>query len=277
MNYYMINDKSEGQNLIVPWWSITKTVMAVTVLRLCEAGILQLDRSYLGLEVTLEQLLRHESGLNDYGGHPAYKKSVESSEKAWPFDNILSQIADFSYPKGSFNYSNIGYGYIKRIIEESTQMAMIDVMKRYVFEPLHISDVRMLIQYEPILGLRMDYDPNWVYHGLLVGPMASGCHFLKAIMAGELLADKSMESFMTTHVLDFNLPGRPILQPAYALGMMVDLRDDDLLRYGHNGAGPDSFTILNYFPAYDTVIMVFSQTMSEAALEEEMLRKIRSS
>jgi CubicO group peptidase (beta-lactamase class C family) len=52
----------------VPWWSFTKTVLAVAALRLVERGVLSLDEKIAGEPFTLAHLLRHEAGFPDYGG-----------------------------------------------------------------------------------------------------------------------------------------------------------------------------------------------------------------
>jgi CubicO group peptidase (beta-lactamase class C family) len=55
-----------GDVMSVPWWSFSKTVVAATALRLVDQGRLSLDEPQRD-GFTLRQLLRHESGLRDYG------------------------------------------------------------------------------------------------------------------------------------------------------------------------------------------------------------------
>ena len=53
--------------LMAPWWSFTKTVLAATALSLVRDGLIGLDDPIPDQPFTLRQLLRHEAGLADYG------------------------------------------------------------------------------------------------------------------------------------------------------------------------------------------------------------------
>ncbi len=60
-----IQASHQGQ-LIVPWWSFTKTVLAATAISLLRDRLIELDTEILNEPFTLRQLLRHEAGLADY-------------------------------------------------------------------------------------------------------------------------------------------------------------------------------------------------------------------
>lgn len=79
-------DRSE---LMVPWWSFTKTVLAATALSLVRDGLVGLDDPVLDQPFTLRQLLRHEAGLADYGELAEYHSAVKNSEPAWPADEMM--------------------------------------------------------------------------------------------------------------------------------------------------------------------------------------------
>src|SRR5687767_1666123 len=67
-----------------PIYSITKALTAICALRLAEDGLLRLDVAIEGWlpevklpeTVTLTHLLRHTSGLRDYGPLPEYHQAV---------------------------------------------------------------------------------------------------------------------------------------------------------------------------------------------------------
>ena len=71
---------------VFPIYSITKTLTAICVLRLVETGSLRLvdaARQWLPdvsipTAITLTHLLRHTSGLRDYGPVPAYHEAVRA-------------------------------------------------------------------------------------------------------------------------------------------------------------------------------------------------------
>lgn len=52
-----------GGSVPLPWWSFTKTALAIALLRLSERGRVSLDEVVEGKRYTPVQLLRHEAGL----------------------------------------------------------------------------------------------------------------------------------------------------------------------------------------------------------------------
>jgi CubicO group peptidase (beta-lactamase class C family) len=76
---YALDKRGQGHGsagVIVPWWSFTKTVIAVACLRAVEDGLLSLDEPLRASKHSLRQLLRHEAGLPDYGAWPDYQRAV---------------------------------------------------------------------------------------------------------------------------------------------------------------------------------------------------------
>lgn len=69
-SHWIRESGSEGgqgdAGLILPYWSFTKTALAICALKLAEAGRLDLDAPARGAAFTLRQLLRHSAGLPDY-------------------------------------------------------------------------------------------------------------------------------------------------------------------------------------------------------------------
>ena len=76
----------------VPWWSFTKTVLAVCALSLVEEGLLSLDERPWDAPYTFAHLLRHEAGLPDYGGLKRYHEDVASGRAPWPVDRLLAAV-----------------------------------------------------------------------------------------------------------------------------------------------------------------------------------------
>jgi CubicO group peptidase (beta-lactamase class C family) len=126
--------------------SISKLVVALGVMRLVEAGTLDLDRDvsdYLGWPVrnpafsdkpiTLRHLLSHTSGLRDgvdytipYGGTV---RSTLADAKAW----------EPAHPPGTyFTYANVGFPVIASIMEKVTAERFDRLMARLVFTPLKL-------------------------------------------------------------------------------------------------------------------------------------------
>lgn len=74
-----------------PYWSFTKTVIAICALKLQEAGSLDLDAPLQGARYTLRQLLNHTAGLPDYHSLLDYHRAVARDEEPWPREKLLER------------------------------------------------------------------------------------------------------------------------------------------------------------------------------------------
>src|SRR5262245_19745136 len=140
------NDPTCGESdAVFPWWSITKTVFAAAVLRLADSGRLSLDNLYRERPYTIRQLLQHTAGLNTYGG-PPYRAAVAAGDPIWPVAELLARVkADrliFDPGKG-WAYSNVGYLFVRQLIEETVDMEINEALRVLVFEPMGIHRTRI--------------------------------------------------------------------------------------------------------------------------------------
>jgi D-alanyl-D-alanine carboxypeptidase len=115
---------------LFPIYSITKTLTAISVLRLAEIGTLRLGDSVrqwlpalnVPAEITLTQLLRHTSGLRDYGPLPEYHKAVRTDpDKPWTraqFDAAAEGTALCAGRK--LGLLNVGYMLLIDVVEYVT-------------------------------------------------------------------------------------------------------------------------------------------------------------
>jgi CubicO group peptidase (beta-lactamase class C family) len=126
--------------------SISKLVVALAVMRLVEAGTLDLDRdvsSWLGwrlrnpafpdVPITLRLLLSHQSSLTDGADYlvPLGEKLEARLGNATAWDSVNA-------PGRYFRYSNINFPVIGSVIERATGERFDQVMMRTVFRPLKI-------------------------------------------------------------------------------------------------------------------------------------------
>lgn len=162
---------------ITPWWSFTKTVLAATALSLVRDGLIELDEPVLNQPFTLRQLLRHEAGLADYGELAEYHAAVAGNEDAWPVIEMMQRLegARLRYSLGTgWRYSNVGYLFVVRLIEQLTELTLEESIRRRILTPLGLSSVRFAKTRADLKecqgGNTLNCDPAWVYHGLLMAP-----------------------------------------------------------------------------------------------------------
>lgn len=236
--------RDERGDLIVPWWSFGKTIIAATALRLVEQDKLSLDAS-LG-DYTLRQLLRHEAGLTDYGGLAAYHQAVAAGEKPWSTPQMLARACaerPIYRPGAGWAYSNIGYQKIRNLIEDAHGGDLGLAAGALVLDPLGVEDARLAMRPQDLAGVEMGadrhYDPRWVYHGLFVGPLSAAAALLDRLMvpASSPLSEDSLIAMRETHALPQNATP-PWTTPAYGLGLMCSGTKNGWAVEGHTGGGP---------------------------------------
>ncbi|MBA1201480.1 beta-lactamase family protein [Pseudomonas capeferrum] len=233
--------------LMVPWWSFTKTVLAATALSLVRDGLIRLDDPILAQPFTLRQLLRHEAGLADYGELAEYHAAVTNSEPAWSANEMMQRLdgARLRYSPGTgWRYSNVGYLLIGRLIERLTDLTLDEAVIQRALSPLGLSNVRFAKTRADLQTTHLEstsnYDPAWVYHGLLIGPISQAALFLDRLLCGDLLSTGLLQEMQTARILGGPIPGRPWITPGYGLGVMQGSIDGGYSLCGHTGCGPGS-------------------------------------
>jgi D-alanyl-D-alanine carboxypeptidase len=143
-------------------YSITKTFTAALILELVNEGILSLNdpvRKFLPLDqinpglngdVTISQLLAHESGYSDFLLSQDLQVAVAfQPTRVWsPFESI-----SFAYQENKAGtvrkYSSTNYIILGAIIEVATGQKIEDLFRQRFFNPLHLSSM-YLAGREPI-------------------------------------------------------------------------------------------------------------------------------
>lgn len=232
---------------IVPWWSVGKTVLAAAALALVRDGKLALDEPVAGKAFTLRQLLQHRAGLSNYGPLPEYKAAVARGDEPWTDEEMLarSDAQRLRYPPGEgWDYSNIGYWTVCRLIEQAAGTSLGAALRALVFAPLGLGNARLAETKADLNDVRMGaaagYHPRWVYHGLVVGPLTEAALFMDRLLTGELLPPDLLNEMRTPHPLGGPLEGRPWKTTGYGLGLMIGTFENDLPVMGHTGGGPGS-------------------------------------
>lgn len=136
--------------------SISKTITAITALRLVEQGALTLDApvgqllaDHLGLvqydadarSITLRRLLSHTAGMPK-GDNLMFGNGAASCAE------IATRTLASSVGGSGFNYSNVGYCVLTVLIEAVTGKAYERVVNDELLEPLGIDGMRITSTYE---------------------------------------------------------------------------------------------------------------------------------
>lgn len=273
----------EQPDVTVPWWSFTKTVLAAAALSLVRDGLIGLDEGVPEGPFTLRQLLRHEAGLADYSELADYHTAVARHETPWSAAEMLQRLdaTRLRYAPGDgWRYSNVGYLFIARLIARVTGLRLEEALTQRVFAPLGLSRIRLATTRADlayvIMGAASTYDPGWVYHGLLVGPLVEAALCLDRLLDGHLLPQSLLREMQTVRTLGGPIAGRPWVAPGYGLGLMQGMVESGLTLSGHTGVGPGS--IIAVYRCIDgnstASCAVFDESGNEGAVEAEVVRHL---
>ena len=126
------------------------------------------------------------------------------------------------------------------VTEEELQPAL----DRLVLRPLGIEGARLASARHDLdnveMGQTRDYDPRWVYHGLLVGPLSQAALLLDRLLSGDLLPPELTAAMLEHHPVGGPIATRPWTTPGYALGLMSGGIIGGATMTGHTGGGPGS-------------------------------------
>ncbi|WP_392545049.1 serine hydrolase domain-containing protein [Oryzobacter telluris] len=232
--------------------SITKTFVAVEVLRLRDAGRLDLaDRFGAHVpgsafdDVSLEQLLTHAAGVQAESQGPWWERTPGGS-----WDELVGSGVGQRFRAGRrFHYTNVGYGALGRLLEVLHGKGWFEVVRDELLEPLGMTrtttrptgsaaqglavhpfaDV-LLPEPEHDAGAMAPAGQLWT----TVTDLARWATFLGGETAGLLSAETLAEMVEPHHVVDE--PGKP-WTGAHGLGWQV-WNVDGVRSAGHGGSMP---------------------------------------
>jgi CubicO group peptidase (beta-lactamase class C family) len=278
------SDLLEGtvaQRLAVPWWSFTKTALATAALCLVAQGRLRLDGPFNGRPYTLRHLLQHRAGVPDYGSLSSYHEAVRRGEKPWDVATLLDQVKpdrlEFQ-PGQGWQYSNVGYLFVRQKIEEVTGRDIGSALNQLIFDALGLTSVRVATTVEDLAdtawGNKSGYDPGWVYHGLLIGTADDAVRFLHRLILAEVLPSAILAEMTTLVPLGGPLPNRPWEATGYGLGLMIGQFASAGPTLGHSGAAPASVSAVYHFGGLSEprTVAAFAEEKDEGLTEYEAAR-----
>lgn len=263
--------------------SAGKVFVSVGILQLIEQNklslkstlneILSIDLGQIDMNVTIEQLLTHTSGVPDY-----FDESVmDDYEELWKdFPNYrirrnqdllpLFIHKPMQYPKGTkFSYNNSGFVLLGLIIEEITQMPFDLYLKKHVFDPCIMSSTGYfeLDRLPSNCATSYIYDENTdtlrsnIYSVDAKGTGAGGCFipvedvqlFWKALLSYQLLSKDMTEQMLSVHAEDED--------SAYGYGIWIRKRTEGNSYY-FTGSDPGVSFMSEYVPSLDLITVLVS-------------------
>ncbi|MDT9598698.1 serine hydrolase domain-containing protein [Sphingosinicella rhizophila] len=258
--------------------SITKQFAAAAVMRLVEAGRLDLDAlaaKYIPEmastgPITVRMLLNQTSGLRNYSGREfAEQQKIDRTPKQM-LDYILGQpeLMNFS-PGDRFEYSNSNYFLLGVMVERVGARPLQDTLGDLIRDAGlkqtavdHASDIvpqradgYALIDEKPGRFRKADYVSmdNAGGAGVLRSTPSDLVKWHQALFAGRVVKKRSLQQMLKTGTLN---NGRPVLRddspiaqgkPAYGFGLEVGTFDG-LQAIGHGGSVPGYTSYVVTFP-----------------------------
>jgi D-alanyl-D-alanine carboxypeptidase len=272
----------EGEVEIAPdarfsLYSITKTVISTMILRLIEGrdsivldDTLQAYFPSLPIEtpVPIRHVLNHTSGLSSYGTTREYHDAVRAHpDTPWSDDEFLERTIATELlflPGHGWRYSNIGYLLLRQLLEQETGTSFPNIVRSYLGRPFGLESFSGAATLEDASDLTPGfstalsdngtvenvsprYHPGWVSHGLVTSTAADVARFLDLLFEPGKLVESSL--------LEQMLIGAPVAEthnwmvnPAYGLGLMMDIANQFGVVAGHTGGGPGYATAAYHFP-----------------------------
>lgn len=244
--------------------SITKSYTATMILQLMERGEMSLNTTLITYfpdmpnadQITIEQMLRHQSGLVNFTNSRDYLEYSTTTKSREDMLELFEAIGTSFEPGKKTEYSNTAYVLLGYIIEEVTGVSYANALREMVTEPLGLTST--------YFGSGIDSEKNeadsFVYHqgnwlpalitnlyithgaGAIVSTAEEVARFYQGLFSGELLSDESLEQMIT-------FEGR------YGLGLIRYPFDEKML-IGYNGRIDGNQSVVVHFPERDLTFSV---------------------
>ncbi len=260
--------------------SMTKTLVAVTMLRLIEEGHFGLDdviTSFLSAElaqaipnsntITVRHLLSMMSGIRDYTEETSFNNAVEAMpQKIWSAEEVIGFIfdkpANFA-PGEAWAYSNSNFVICDIIVAQAMGTSLAEQMRRIIFSPLAMDSTYVENQETSsengksitVRGYDGDVDITDINDGIgfgdggVVSTVSDLSIFLTKVFGEKVILNEdslaSMENF----------------HPTEDYGLGLERRNNNVgSAVGHNGSSSGFGGDMMYFPEKNiTWVILYNQ------------------
>ncbi len=283
-----------------PVGSITKAFTAALAMILVADGDLDLDDrigtyisplgtgpNSLGGMLTMRQILSHTSGLPSSAG-----ERLDAGASAGSYLRACRELALVQPPGSGFSYSNVGYVFAGRIVEEITVLSWWEAVEALLLKPLGIvaSFVVRPDSPQPVNSFVSGYAVNETTGRAT--PVAQTIRAIEAPCGALALSAKDMVAFGRLHVTGSNgsvplYPGKflemrhPVpgsepfgLADGWGLGLAV-FHGADVDWVGHDGNADGTSCHLRIDPAHDRVVALTTNANTGSALWNDLVAELR--
>jgi D-alanyl-D-alanine carboxypeptidase len=254
--------------------SITKQFTAAAIVRLSEAGKVNLDApvaTYLPAvphagEITVRQLLTQTSGLPDYLDGPDIDRA---GTQPATFEQLLARIADkpLAFTPGSgWQYSNTNYLVLGEIVELASGERYDDYIRRQLLEPVGMTST-FTIGDEPhvpdmAFGYRRVDGALTPARGTIGQSFASSAGDLVSTAGDVAKWGDALASGRVVPASDYAMMATAQrtsrgVDTGYGFGLFVDSLDGQP-RIGHTGGDPSFTAADEFFPAQGAAVIALT-------------------
>jgi CubicO group peptidase (beta-lactamase class C family) len=250
--------------------SITKPMTATAVCLAADEGVLDLDAPVPGIDgprvPTARQLLQHRGGFGayydwDYGDRPEPSTGPGSPRQAPMADRYTVVRHE---PGSAFEYANLGYRVLGRLLEQATGRPLADFVRERVFTPLGLAGLHIGRRYPGPGPAAVRYtvdgraypDYGSSHPGATLGWATAGELALFAQSFDRLLKPPTVAAVRAA------LPVHPSL--GYGLGWCVSSGDGPVLLSHGGGAGGVAAMVVAV-PERRLSVAVLTNTTDKAA------------
>jgi D-alanyl-D-alanine carboxypeptidase len=283
----------------MPGGSTGKSWAAALAVLLADEGYWSLDdqaAQYLGDKpywpgiangdrITLKQLLRHSSGLQNYYDQPAFHRIVSQLHKGSGNIGALSRDALIRFIDGApalfkpgtgYRYTDLGYLLVGEAIEAVTGRDYFSVLEEKVLEPLGllltgptapliagIAQGHIAIPGPLLPGVtrtvnaqgRLAFDPRLEFTG---GGLATNpgdmARWLRALYRGDVVSGEGAEALLEAP--PYHSVGDDMKGNYYGLGVFVKAHPSGGQSWGHGGYLMGYRSEMQYLPEHDVAVAV---------------------
>ncbi len=299
-NYGFANFETElplSDETIFDLASLSKQFTAVCIIQLIQKDLLSFDTKledvwidfpYQG--ITIEHLLRHQSGLPDYIEFLG-KKQFWNSEQIATNHDLLAILSEFSPPlefaPGTKHvYSNTGYAILASLVEKISTLEFEEYIRVNVFEPLEMNSSKVVRRiYRPDLDSRLaigyyrkgkSNKPNSLYDnkmkkydgivgdGMIHSTTLDLLKWKKALKHNRIISEENKDKMFSTDEVS----------TAYGYGLVVQSSEAAGKYVLHTGSWQGFHTFLLYIPRTDEFVAVLSNNSYEenASINNDLLK-----